>query len=405
MTGDIIKTFLVGLGFDVDDTSLSKFNKAIQTAGVRVAALYGSINAMSTAVVYGITKISESFEDMGYEMRIISPMINKTLMLRQELLKSYKAAGINITEVTRNAVKLNFSIQKTKFALEAIYKSAGSRLFTMLTKASDTFRKKLYDNMPKIIATLEKFVRILFKAFEAVTILGGRVWSILGRVYDFFVALDKATSGWSTIILGVIAAWQLLNLSFLATPLGMLLAGFAALVALWDDFKTFREGGESLFNWDSDKMKIIVGTITVLGEAIGVIVVATKAWAAAQWIVNTAMVAFNAGMLPVIATLAAITAALGGLTYLAYKMGWLGSVGDNLKDIGGGVMDYFGGGGKPKTSPVGAGAGANTNQNVQQQTTINVNGAADAQATGRAVSGEQSKVNFDMVRNLKPGTR
>ena len=45
----------------------------------------------------------------------------------------------------------------------------------------------------------------------------------------------------------LIAAWKMLNLAFLTTPLGMLITGLAGIVALVDDYLTYMEGGESLF--------------------------------------------------------------------------------------------------------------------------------------------------------------
>lgn len=416
MNGEVIKSFLVGLGFGVDDASLAKFNKAISNAALKVTALYTSVKVMSAAVVYGISKISEGFEQMGYEYRIIAPAINKALVLRRELLKAYSAAGINITKVVQNSVKLNMSLAKTKFALEAIYKSVGSRFFELLTKQSDAFRQKIYQNMPKIQNALEKLIKFIFKALEATTTLGLRLWSILTRVYDFFVKLDKATEGWSTIILGVIAAWKLLNLSFLATPLGMLLTGFLALLALWDDFKTFQEGGKSLIDWGSDTTKMIVGivaAVVALGTAIGAVIVAMKAWAAVQAIVNAVMLLNPIGLI-----IAGVTALIALLATLILK--W-----DVVKQ---GLSDFFGGvgskimsflGGSPNAAanlqnnptvngvanPLGTSQNNQTNQNVKQQTNINVIGSADAQAVGKQVAGEQSKVNFDMVRNMKGATR
>ena len=127
MTGEVIKSFLVGLGFDVDDAGLAKFNKSIKDATLKVTALYGSINATTGLIVKGLSDISEGFESIGYQYRIIAPSINKAILLRQELFKAYRAAGINIVQVVRNAVLLNFSLTKTKYALEAIYKSVGSR--------------------------------------------------------------------------------------------------------------------------------------------------------------------------------------------------------------------------------------------------------------------------------------
>lgn len=60
MEGEVIKSFLVGLGFGVDDASLSKFNKAIASATLKVTALYTAVNAAASGIVFGISKISEA---------------------------------------------------------------------------------------------------------------------------------------------------------------------------------------------------------------------------------------------------------------------------------------------------------------------------------------------------------
>ncbi len=367
MTGDVIKSFLVGLGFGVDDASLSKFNKAIASATLKVTALYTSVNAAAAGIVFAVSKISESFEQMGYEMHLIAPAINKAIILRQELFKAYSSAGINIVRAAQASVRLNLSLEKTKIVLGAIYKSVGVRFFDLLRKQSDLFRLKLYQNMPKIQNALERFVKFVFKALEAVTQLGSRLWSILTRIYDFFVMLDKATDGWSTIIFGVIAAWKLLNLSFLATPLGMLLAGFVALLALWDDFKTFKEGGASLIDWGSDAVKTIVGivaAVTAVSAAVYAVVLALRAWAAIQAIVNAVMLLNPIGL--IVAGVIALTAAIATLI-LKWKTfkeeGILGA----FKSLGGDVLGFLGGGnvgtnlqnnpvGKPVGNPVGPGA-------------------------------------------------
>jgi hypothetical protein len=388
VTGEVIKSFLVGLGFGVDDASLSKFNKAITSASLKVTALYASIKILSGAIVYSLSKISEGFEQMGYEYRIIAPAINKALVLRRELLKAYSAAGINITKVVQASVKLNMSLAKTRFAFEAIYKSVASRFFDTLTKQSDAFRKTIYANMPKIQNFLERFIKFIFKALEATTALGLRLWSILTRVYDFFVMLDKATDGWSTRIIAVVAAWKLLNLSFLATPLGMLLTGFVALLALWDDFKTFQEGGKSLFNW---------------GPAIPVINSVTDALKSLWGVLNGVAEAIASVFLEFHQLFSGdpqskIGAMLGGIkSFFGSAFGLGGNAQANLQAGPGGI---------PSARPVGNNVqNSQTNQNVQQQTNINVVGSADASAVGKAVSGEQSKVNFDMVRNMKGATR
>ncbi len=437
MSGDIIKSFLVSLGFEVDPSSLAKFNKAITSATAKVTAMYAAVNIAAAGIFAGIAKISEGFEEMGYEYRLIAPAINKAIILRNELLKAYSLAGVNIGKVIQQSVRFNMSLAKTGFAFKAIYASVASKFFPLLTKQMDLFRKQIYANMPRIQQALEKFVKFVFKAFEAVTILGARVWSILQRVFDFFVKLDKATDGWSTIVLGVLAAWKLLNLSFLATPLGMLLAGLVALLALYDDFKTFQEGGESLFNWTKALPTIeaakyaLLAVKDVLLSVYGVVKNVISAFislfhldfsgfadsmkAAFGSVIDLVKSLFNTflGMIDIAGSLgSAIAKLLTGKEGDPNKPGLFDKVDGGLRSLFGANPDNASSNiqapvKNQQANPLGTNvANSNqTNQNVNQQTNINVQGSADANSIGKSIAGEQTRVNFDMVRNLKGATR
>ena len=414
MSGNIIKEFLVGLGFEVDSSSLDKFNKALANAAVKVTALYVGIQALAAGVFKSMSDISKDFEQIGYDLRIIAPAINRTIILRREMLKSYAAAGINIYKATQDAVKFNLAIDKTKIALKAIAISVAAKFWPLLTKQLDTFRKNIYANMPKIEATLEKFIKVIFKAFEATVILGNRIWSILGRVWDFFVKLDKATDGWSTIVLAVVAAWKLLNLAFLASPLGLILTGLLGILALYDDFKTFEEGGKSLFDWTpflpviksvtellSDLWEVVKGlftTIGYLGQAF------VKLFHGDYSGFFDSLEAFFSSLTDSVGDL---IKAIADLFNVSGSIGhfFSGLFGDKPADAGNvakNIQNNPIGTGAPQ--PLGASVSNNNNQNnqhVNQQTNINVMGTADAGSVGKAVAGEQSRVNFDMTRNLK----
>ncbi len=391
MTGEVIRSFLVGLGFDVDDSSLAKFNKAIATATIKVAAMYAGIQAATTGIFYGIAKISEGFEQIGYEMRLVAPALNRFLVMKEAMLHAYRVAGVDLRRVVQQSILFNLSLAKTKIALEAAYKSVASRFFPLITKQMDIFRNKIFANMPKIQDSLEKFVQFIFKAFDITVQFGTRVWSILSRIYDFLKELDDATDGWSTIILGVVAAWKYLNLAFLATPFGALIAGIIALIVLWDDFKVWQEGGESFFDWS--KAVPIINAVTAavgyLKNALG----------------DTMRIAF--GLIDALIQFA--TGDFGHLTETIKNMA------NDLKSLGGSslgaVTSLFG------SSTVGAPGGplgppnpllpqsAGSNQRVSQETNITVQGSADAGAVGKAVAGQQDRVNFDMTRNLKGAMR
>lgn len=445
MTGETLKQFLVGLSFGVDDASLAKFNKSIAQATVRVTALYAATKIAAAGIFYSISKASEGFEEMGRQFHLIAPAINKELYLRRELLLAYSRAGVNLQKVVQQSVKFNLSLAKTGIALKAIYGSVAAKFFPLLTKQMDVFRDKIYANMPKIQRTLEAFVFFIFKAFDATVILGNRIWSILSRIYDFFVMLDHATNGWSTIILGVIAAWKLLNLEFLKTPLGMLITSLGILIGLWDDFQTYMEGGESLLNWGDRSVRIFGALAAVLASIIP-LVYATKAafsvLADIMKVVNGVLSIYNGvvkvmtfimslnpvtlWVLGFLALIAVIGLVIWKWDFLKKKMtefiDWaknidLGAVFNKLLSGAGSLISGIAGAGGNIAGAVGNFLGSETyppslggnatnnkqnNVNVNTQTNINVQGTPDASATGRAAAGEQSKVNFNLIQNLMP---
>lgn len=417
MTGEIIKSFLVGLGFDVDEKSLGDFNKSIAGAALKITALYASIQAASAGIFASIAGVSQGFEDMGYQLRIVAPAMNRWLVMRQAMLDAYSHAGVDLSKTVQQAILFNYSLAKTKFALEAVYKSVAAKFFPLLTKQMDIFRQKIFANMPKIQSSLMKFVQFIFKAFQATVELGTRLWSILTRVWDFFVKLDKATGGWSTAILGVVAAWKVLNLSFLATPFGVVLAGLLAILALYDDFKTFQEGGKSLFDWGP-----VIPIINSITDAISGLYKTISSLVAILFDVALAFKqAFSGDFSGALDSLKragedviAVFTNLGGV---------IKDVASTLGGIGGIVADKFvslfgGSPGKalPPTGVPGSPGFVGPNQpllpnssssqtHVQQETNININGAADANSVGKNVAGHQDRVNFDMTRNIKGSTQ
>jgi len=454
VTGDVIKEFLVSLGFEIDKKSFSDFNQGLISATKRVGALYAAMTAAGVGIFYGISKAAGSVEELGYQLRLIAPSINRMMYLRQELLKAYSAAGVDLRKAAQQAIMFNLAMEKTKYALKAIYVSVASKFFPLLTQQMDLFRKKIYDNMPKIQRFFEKFVKIMFQAFDALILFGTRVWSILGRIWDFFAKLHEATSGWSTVIMGLVVAWQALNLAFLASPLGMIFAGLVAIIALYDDFKTFQEGGESFFDWSGvivalakvkDGFDQVMMTLEAFMPLINLVIESVKTLVTtfaslfmkmdvldsflATWqgfrhtiegiidVIGNLVLAFQSlirgdflaffenlrGVLRgILEIVGGIVQMVGSLVEAALKLGVIG-LNSIASVFGAGQVDVNRSGSlfsdKPALNP--NVAAPTTNQNLNAQTNITVLGSADAQATGKAVANQQNAVNRSTVRNFR----
>jgi hypothetical protein len=64
MSAEIIKEFLVGLGFKVDEAGLAKFSEGIASASLRVTALAAATTAAAGVIVAGVQKIAADFDQM-----------------------------------------------------------------------------------------------------------------------------------------------------------------------------------------------------------------------------------------------------------------------------------------------------------------------------------------------------
>jgi hypothetical protein len=388
MQPEVIKEFLVSLGFGVDNASLTGFVKAIAGATLKVEALYGAVKLASEAVFFAISKISEGFEQMGYEFHLIAPAINKTLYLRNELLKAYAASGVSITHVIQQAVRLNYSLAKTKFAFQALYSSVASKFFDILAQRSDNLRAKIYQNMPAIQEVLHRFVNFIFLGIDTIDRAVGRVYPIIKLVFDSIVGVfrefDAQTDGLSTTIFKVVGGFTV----FLAI-LGPIATAIIALIALYDDFKVWQEGGKSFFNWAP-----VLPIINSVAHALQGV-----------WTILSSIVDLTASFITLLGSIA--TGNLGGVKVALSGIGDAiinGAKGFNsatgldqiVAGIHGSPIAGFGSANLGNNI-----AGPQVNQNVNQQTAIHIQGSSDALATGRAAAGEQFNVNRDLVRNMR----
>jgi hypothetical protein len=403
---ETISSFLVGLGFEVDSTSFSNFNKAITSAAARVTALVVSIQASAAGIFAAFAHMSAGMEDLGYQLRLVAPAINKFLILRNAMISAYSAAGINLTKAVQQSILFNYSLAKTKFALEAVYKSVGIKFLPVLTKQMDIFRAKIFANMPKIQEVLTRFVNAIFKVFGATVELGERVWSILGRVWGFFAELDKATGGWSTKILLVIAAWKLLSLTFLSTPLRLVLAGLLSILALYDDFKVWQEGGESVFNW-APVVPTITAVKTVLKALLNIVILVGKYCKDFYSLDGARMIADLKG---IAAAFASISNAIDKL-FRSFHIPIVDKLLSLRDSVDSSVLGIFGGSGAaaavqgPLAPQPLVGSGGSSGHTISQQNNVNITTTADPHAVASAVGGAQGQQSADLQRNLRGALR
>lgn len=563
MNGEVIKEFLVGLGFKIDEAGLKSFGAAIGGASVQAAALgaaavsaagvvfaavqhiageyfeldklatrfrttaaaideftdagkilglsdeqtVGSLKNLDRAIgetANGLGRAKKWFEAMGQSVLDANGKMRPTTVVMDEMAEKFskmergralaimehlgldpallklfnadlgvlrsevadieKAAGFDLSSAVAESKAFTLSwrsftqeIEKAKMLFGKMVDTIAVKLMPRfrasldtLTSQFKTFRLMVMGHMEKIRGTIETTVGVLLRIVEFVSIAGSRLIQAVSYLVKGIVNLfSQLSPPMQMVVLGlaaIAAAWKVLNLAFLKTPLGQILLLVSAIGLLVDDFLVWRQGGDSLINWGSTFGQVLMVVTGVVGALTGAMLIAKGmmlAWGAAVAFVNgvtavasAAMAAFNLIMaanpigltiLAVLAGIALLALAVAGIIdhwdklkawfmdffdllskkFTAASEWAAGLVPDWMKNLSGAVGSLAGAGASPMLTPSPQAAAAVTGgqQSVSQQTEIIIQGATNPDATAKSVAQEQGRVNADLTRNLKGAAR
>ncbi|WP_343482753.1 transglycosylase SLT domain-containing protein [Enterobacter cloacae] len=125
----------------------------------------------------------------------------------------------------------------------------GSNLAGGLAGSLDSLRRRILDNFPKIEETLTKVIKGVIWLANAFTRMAWRLIQGAGSVIDWWKRLDDGSKNLLKIFGALLVAWRLLNSAFLKSPIGIITTLILAIGLLYDDYKTWKEGGKSLIDW------------------------------------------------------------------------------------------------------------------------------------------------------------
>lgn len=132
----------------------------------------------------------------------------------------------------------------------------GGNLAGGLAGNLESFRKNILLNFPKIEGTITAVLKKVLSLADSIMTLVYRGVQGAGDLMRWWDRLDDTTKGLIKMLGGLLLAWRMLNSAFLTSPIGMVTALIAALVALYDDYQVWKEGGDSLINWGKWKPEI-----------------------------------------------------------------------------------------------------------------------------------------------------
>lgn len=199
-----------------------------------------------------------------------------------------KAIGYNADVAAVSSNKFMTSLRSFGLMAGMARDKIGSSLADGLAGSLDRLRRQILENFPKIEGAITGTVKGILWAGEMVGRVIYRLIQLGQGISDWWDSLDKQSQQLIELIGALTAAWWMLNRAMLASPITWVLGLAAAIALLWEDYKTFREGGKSLIGWEKWKPEVdaalkMVGdlkqTVLDLGKALAKLLnIDPKSW-------------------------------------------------------------------------------------------------------------------------------
>lgn len=160
-----------------------------------------------------------------------------------------KAIGFNADQAAVSSNKFMTSLNAFGQMAGMARDKIGSSLAEGLSGSIDNLRKQIVDNFPKIEQTITSGVKGILWMAEVIGRAVYRLIQAAGDIREWWLTLDKGTQQLIMTLGGLVVAWKVLNSAFLTSPIGIITTLGLAILSLYDDYKTWKEGGKSLIDW------------------------------------------------------------------------------------------------------------------------------------------------------------
>ena len=264
--------------------------------GVQTRDASGNMRDMATI----FTGVGQRLSSMPYyranQYAQMLGLDENTLMAMRRGISEYmgqynamkKAIGFNPDQAAAASNRFMTSLRTLSEAASMARDKIGSNLADGLAGSLDRLRSQILDNFPKIEGAITATVKGILWAGEMVGRVIYRLIQLGEGISNWWDSLDKQSQELIELLSALTAAWWLLNRAMLASPITWVLGLAAAIALLWEDYKTFREGGKSLIDWEKWKPEVdaalkMVGdlkqTVLDLGKALAKLLnIDPKSW-------------------------------------------------------------------------------------------------------------------------------
>lgn len=167
-----------------------------------------------------------------------------------------KAIGFNADQAAISSNKFMTSLRSFGEMAGMARDKIGSNLAGGLAGSLDTLRRHILDNFPRIEQTLTKAIKGILALGDIIGRLFFRLIEGTSDLINWWGSLDKQTRELIALFGALTIALRILNSTFWMSPIGLITALAAGIALLWEDYKTWKEGGQSLIDWQKWKPEV-----------------------------------------------------------------------------------------------------------------------------------------------------
>ncbi|HGU5902394.1 TPA: transglycosylase SLT domain-containing protein [Escherichia coli] len=160
-----------------------------------------------------------------------------------------KAIGYNADVAAVSSNKFMTSLRSFGLMAGMARDKIGSSLADGLAGSLDRLRRQILENFPKIEGAITAGVKGVLWFGEIIGRVVYRLIQLTGDIINWWKSLGTETRQVIEVFGALMVAWRLLNTAFAMSPIGRVFMLGAALIGLYDDYRTWKEGGQSLIDW------------------------------------------------------------------------------------------------------------------------------------------------------------
>ena len=160
-----------------------------------------------------------------------------------------KAIGFNADVAAKSSNRFMTSMREFTMMAGMARDKIGTSLTDGLAGSLDRLRKQILDNFPSIERGIMAVINGILWLSDVIGRAVMRLIQAAGQVSEWWQSLDDDSKSLIETLGAVLVVWRLLNAEMWKSPVTWVLALVGALLLLWDDYQTWKEGGKSLIDW------------------------------------------------------------------------------------------------------------------------------------------------------------